>query len=112
MVALVTGAHTTQGHTLITGCTALVTNLVSVTLERKGAYFLPSTELSFLIDCCTESSQPFYEVITVTVIPIWKMLYMQLRGACPGVPGKLWNQDPNSELSNSTRIGLNHHAVL
>lgn len=53
-----------------TGYMALVTKLVSVTFERKGAYFLPSTELSFLIDCCTESSQPFYEVITVTVIPV------------------------------------------
>lgn len=48
----------------------MVRKLVIVTFKKKGAYFLPSTDLSFLIDCLTKSSQPFYEVVTVTVIPI------------------------------------------
>lgn len=78
----------------------------------KKRCFLPSSELNFSIDCLTESSQLRCEVITIVVIPIFKMPSLQLRGTCPGVPEKLWRQDLNSGLFNSTPTKWKHHAVL
>lgn len=78
----------------------------------KKRCFLPSSELNFSIDCLTESSQFPCEVTTLTVIPILKMPSLQLRGTCPGIPEKLWRQDLNPGLFNSTPIRLKHHAVL